>query len=215
MTSEVYVAVERSDGSVAHVAVQLRMRVPGEVKPHSMEQLRARGWYQTDGLWARDDTDEVINGEVRRFEAEQWSRLDGITVVRWRRLSQEEHELFGQYRHHRDAMEMKSDGTIAHNMPKARELHQHLLRHQRAEKLLYLDGVANAAQASGSTALLAQVESIRAQLRDVTGDPRINAATRIEELADVRLDADGEVAFEELKATIAAVVAEARSGRTP
>jgi hypothetical protein len=89
--------------------------------------------------------------------------------------------------------------TIAHNMPKARELHRHLLRHQRAEKLLVLDGAYNGAVANGDTVRAAAIEAKRGELRDLTKDPRIDAATTIDELAVVGLDADGEAAMAALR----------------
>jgi hypothetical protein len=140
----------------------------------------------------------VIEAEVRRFEVEQWQRLDGLTVLRWRRIDADEHAMFNQHRHHRDAIEMQGD-TIAHNMPKARELHRHLLRHQRAEKLLVLDGAYNGAVANGDTVRAAAIEAKRGELRDLTKDPRIDAATTIDELAVVGLDADGEAAMAALR----------------
>lgn len=202
MTSEVYVAVERSDGSVAHIAVQLEARMPAGMKAIALHRLVARGWHlRADGVWERHDTDVTLEREVRRFEAEQWLPLDGISVVSWKRLSAEEHEKFNEHRNHRDALEMVG-GVIQHNMPKARELHRQLLRHQRAEKLLVLDGAYNGAVAQGDTVKAAAIETKRQELRDLTDDPRIDAAKDIGELVQVGFTEDGEAALADTRAFV-------------
>lgn len=205
--SEVYVAVERSDGSVAHIAVQLVMRMSGPIGSKQEDQLRSRGWYADldaarNVVWVREDGPMTIEREVRRFEQELWQPLDGLSVVRWRRLSIAEHEVFNAHRGHRDALEMKPDGSISHNMPKARELHRHLLRHQRAEKLLILDAEYNGAVAAGRAQLAADVDTKRQELRDLTDDPRIEAAQTIEELVQVGFTEDGEQAMVDLRSEL-------------
>lgn len=191
--SEVYLVCERSDGSIVHLAVQLRLRTP--TRPPGP------GWSQdADGYWNREVTSESLAYEVRR-EERRWIALDGLTLVRWRTLSNAEHEQFNQFRHHRDAMELSGD-VIQHNMPEARELHRHLLRHQRAEKLLILDAAYNGAVATGDTARADEIEATRAALRDLTDDPRIDAATNIGELVEVGFTEDGEAALDALRAAL-------------
>jgi hypothetical protein len=191
--SEVYLVLERSDGSVVHLAVQTRFRAPS--------RPTGPGWTQDSaGYWNREITAESLAHEVRR-EERRWIALDGLTLVSWRSLSIDEHEQFNQHRHHRDAMELVG-GVVQHNMPKARELHRHLLRHQRAEKLLILDGAYNGAVAKGDTAKADEIEAKRQALRDLTSDPRIEAAKDISELVQIGFTEDGEAALDALRAEL-------------
>lgn len=219
--SEVYVAIEREDGTVAHLAFQTDGRF-GRL-PNGV------GWAQFSGpdengfrLWGRPATDAAIQEEVDResrrvYEAAQRRlatlvergvsplptllELDGARAVSWKRLSADEHEKFNEHRYHRDALEMVK-GEIRHNMPKARELHRHLLRHQRAEKLLVLDANYNGAVAAAETDRAAAIEVMRQELRDLTDDPRIEAAQTIDELVQVGFTEDGESALDALRAEL-------------
>ena len=189
--AEVYIAIERSDGTVAHLAFQTETRAPK--KPAGQWMPAA------NGAWVILPTDENIAFEVARA-AKMWE-AEGVSVVGWQRLTNDEHEKFNQHRHHRDALEVR-DGTISHNMEKARELHRHLLRHQRAEKLLVLDGAYNGAVGQKDSAKATAIEAKRQELRDLTDDPRIDAASTIEELVAVGIDEDGEAALEDVRAFV-------------
>jgi hypothetical protein len=182
-----------------HVAVQLVARLVGTPPPGS-------GWLGPDGsgYYYRVPTDAVIQHEIDRA-AVAWSNranpAENVTVLSWRRLSQAEHDMFGTNRHYRNALEEVA-GVIQHNMPSARELHRQLLRHQRAEKLLILDAAYNGASAQGDNARAARIEALRQTLRDLTSDPRIDAANNISELAQIGLASDGEQSLEELRAEL-------------
>jgi hypothetical protein len=109
-----------------------------------------------------------------------------VFLVSWRRISDDEHRLFNENRHHRDAL--KDDGkTISHDMDKAREIHRNLLRHQRGEKFAALDAKWMQAAAKGDKRAAADVDAKRQALRDVTDDPRIAAARTIDDLLQVTL----------------------------
>lgn len=188
--SEVYIGIERGDGTVAHMAFQTDGRFPS--KPIGV------GWAQFgNGTWGRAPTDASIQAEVDR-QSRAWAALGDAAAASWKRLSGAEHETFNRHRHHRDALEMVG-GVIRHNMPKARELHRHLLRHQRAEKLLILDAAFNGATARGDQARAAALEAIRAELRDLTDDPRIDAAQTIDQLVAVGFTQDAEIAMDQLR----------------
>jgi hypothetical protein len=189
--SEIYVAIERSDGTVAHMAFQTECRAPS--KPQGQWMPAA------NGVWTILPTDFNIAFEVART-ARTWE-AEGVSVVSWKRLTLAEHEQFNEYRHHRDALELVG-GKVQHNMPKARELHKHLLRHQRAEKLLVLDGVYNGAVAQKNNAKADAVEAKRQELRDLTSDPRIDAATTVAELVQVGFTEDGETALEDVRSFV-------------
>ena len=195
--SEAYVCVSVSDGAVYHLAIQLESRLAG-VPPSGS------GWGGpfTDGTYGREATDAVIQHEVDRAAVAWAARSDGaVTVLGWRRLSDAEHDVFSRNRPHRDALEDVA-GVLRHDMPKARELHRHLLRHQRAEKLLVLDGAYNGAVGAGDAVRAAAIEAMRAELRDLTSDPRIEAAKDVAELVQVGFTADGEGALEALRADL-------------
>jgi len=174
--SEIYICVSRTDGSVAHVAFQTDGRFPSQPK----------GGWRKDGegfVWRRDATDANIEFELARITA-NWSRQGDPTMTGWRRLSAQEHEIFNQHRHLRDALEDVA-GKIQHNMPKAREAHRQHLRHYNGDKLLGLDREwVNASVAKNQSGVRA-VEQKRKALADTVVDPRIDAAQTVEELLQV------------------------------
>lgn len=77
---------------------------------------------------------------------------------------------------------------IGHDMPKARELHRDKLRAARALLLAELDVAYQRADEDGDQQEKARVVAEKRRLRDITNDPRINAATTIEALAAITLD---------------------------
>jgi hypothetical protein len=174
--SEVYIAIERSDGSVVHLAVATRVRAP--TRP------RGPGWtLGSDGVWVREVSSESLAAEVRRDE-QRWKDLDNVTMVRWRTLTKQEHDWFEDtivHARYRDSVEWVGD-EIRHNMPKARELHRHLIRHQRGEKMVALDGQWMRAIGQGNTSEAARIDTERQALRDATDNPVIDSATTVSEL---------------------------------
>lgn len=174
--SELYLVLERSDRSVVHLAVALRVRAPA--------QPPGPGWSQgADGYWNREVSSESLASEVRR-EERRWIELDGLTLVRWRVLSNAEHDWFADANYHaryRDAVEWVGD-EIRHNMPKVRELHRHMIRHQRGEKMVALDGQWMRAIGQGDAAEAARIDAERQVLRDSTDNPAIDAAKTVDEL---------------------------------
>ena len=73
-------------------------------------------------------------------------------------------------------------GTVAVDMPKAREIHKDNLRRQRAPLLVSLDVDYQRADERGDTAEKARVAAKKQALRDATADPSIAAAKTPEEL---------------------------------
>lgn len=159
---ETYVALVRADGTVAHLAFQNEFR-------------NGRG-----ELVQRVGTDAEIENEAQRFSA-MWVAAGEPGVVRWRRLSQAEHDMFAQNRVYRDAME-DNNGTLQHNMPRARELHRQHLRHIAGDRLMRLDRRWVDAAADGNRQEQTRVEAERNALRALPSDPRIEAATTLAEL---------------------------------
>ena len=87
----------------------------------------------------------------------------------------------------RDAWEDK--GVISVNMGKAREIYKNLLRQKRAPLLAALDIEYQRAIESGDSALKTKIATKKQTLRDVTADPRIEAAKTPEQLKAVIPDA--------------------------
>lgn len=171
--AEIYLAVARTDGSVAHVSFQTDGRFPSQP---------LGGWRKStqDFVWTRDQSDENIEYELARVNA-NWSRLGDPTMIGWKRLSAEEHAMFNADREYRDAMTLKA-GKIEHDMPKARELHKARIRHLNGDKFMTMDREWVDANARGDTAEAAAVELRRKALRDAVNDPRIDEAKTLEEL---------------------------------
>ena len=174
--AEIYLAVSRSDGSVAHVAFQTEGRFPS--RPLG-------GWEKAPDAfaWTRQPSDENIEFELARVSA-NWSRLGDPVMIGWRRISDEEHRLFETDRVYRDAL-TDVDGKLQHDMPKARALHQAYLRHQNGDKFMTLDREWLDKNARGDANGAAEVEAKRQALRDFVNDPRIEAAKTIDELKRV------------------------------
>ncbi len=87
-------------------------------------------------------------------------------------------------RTYRDAW-MKSGEGIGHDLAKAKEIHRNRLRKARAPMLAALDVEISKALGKGNAEKIALHETERQRLRDVTADPRIEAANSIDELKAV------------------------------
>ena len=74
---------------------------------------------------------------------------------------------------------------ITINMSKAREIHRDRLRRMRSPKLAALDVAFIRAMETSDTARLAEIAKQKRALRDVTADPRIDAAATAETLSAV------------------------------
>ena len=170
---EIYLVARWSDGSVSHEAMQLDGRFPA--------QPTENGWrFVSDGTWVRASNDANCAEYLVRV-AQRRLDLDGVTLLGWRRITQQEHELFERDREYRNALE-DVDGQCQHNMVKARELHRTCLRHQNGAKLLLLDREWVDCAAKGDTGGASAVEAKRQALRDALTDPQIEACTNVIEL---------------------------------
>jgi hypothetical protein len=77
------------------------------------------------------------------------------------------------------------NGSIGHDMPKAREIHKNYMRRARTPLLADLDTQYMRADEAGNGASKAQIAAQKQALRDVTADPGIAAAQTVEELKQV------------------------------
>ena len=85
----------------------------------------------------------------------------------------------------RNAWEIVAGGRIEHDMGKCREIHKDRLRAIRAPKLVALDIEYQRADEDGDVQRKQAVAAKKRALRDVTVDPRIQAAQTPEELKAV------------------------------
>lgn len=158
------IAITRGDGGVSIMAFVVEGR--GGILPEGAV------WF-SDGVWVREPSDKNIESEVRKvvpaFES-------------WRRISDDE---VPADRTFRDAL--VDNGTLEHDIEKAREIHRDALRHERAKVFPDLDVAWMRAFASGDGKAAQAIEDQRQALRDVTADQRIDAAVSVEELKAIEL----------------------------
>jgi hypothetical protein len=127
------------------------------------------------GQWMRPATQENINDEVRR------SGFLAHPIKGWRIIQESD---IPKDRTYRNALRDRGD-RLDWDMPAARELHRDKIRHARALAFLKLDGDWMRAQGQGKIEEVRAVETKRQELRDLPSDPRIEAASSIEELKEI------------------------------
>ena len=126
--------------------------------------------------WKRDPVDAVI---VENLNASFQDR----PYVSWRKLSEGD---IPQDRTFRNAW--VDDGkAIVHDMDKAKQLKREHLRHERAGVFPVLDAQWSRAFGQGKADEAAAVERRRQVLRDLPADPRIEAATTVDDLHAIKL----------------------------
>lgn len=105
-------------------------------------------------------------------EVAKWQQSSAVAALSYREIESDFNFSSLDVDPYRDAL--KDDGvSLSHDMPKAREIHRKRMRDAREPKLAALD----VEQLRGRN-----VEAQKQALRDVTSDPRIDAATTVEEL---------------------------------
>lgn len=182
MTRCVNIAIRVSSGAVYHTAVQLEGRFASQPNGIGWEKL-------PNGEWSRPDIDAVIADEVKRLDA-YWSGLtnrdgtahaDRVSVLDWRRITEDEHAVFNRDRQYRNALTMAGD-HIKHDMPKARECHRNHLRKLRTGAMTGLDAQWMRATGQGKKQEADAIEAQRQAWRDAPADPRIDTARTVDEL---------------------------------
>lgn len=114
-------------------------------------------------------------------EIAKWEQGTGYKAVRWEEITEYPPRLY------RNAYELGDKQAVV-NMEKARNLHRDELRIARKPMLEELDVAYVRADETGDAAQKASIASDKTVLRDVTEDPRIEAAQTPEELAQLTLD---------------------------
>ncbi|TXH52553.1 MAG: hypothetical protein E6Q97_15525 [Desulfurellales bacterium] len=93
-----------------------------------------------------------------------------------------------QDRTFRDAWSFDHEAkAFDHDMGRARETHRQALRVQRTPLLATLDVEISKAVAKGDSKAITDVEKERQRLRDITKDPRIDAAATVDDLKAITL----------------------------
>lgn len=173
----VKVSIRLDDGSTAIMNFLTVGR--GTRLPEGAEWADEKG-----GWWKRPATDALIFGEISRTFPGKSDAGDILPRATAYRIVQDEHLPPG--RQYRDAW--VDDGqTIAHDMPKAREIHRNLLRHAREAQLNALDVQYMRADEAGDAAKKSEIAKAKQTLRDATKHPDIEAAKTVEALEQVKL----------------------------
>lgn len=160
-----FVALTMADGSLGVLQFNLEPRLPDGCVPPGYDPETGR----------REPTDEAIEYEISRA---------CHSVTSWRRISPEDLPPARTYRNAwRDTGE-----RIEHDMPKAREIHRAILRRQRAPLLAELDVDYQRADERGDAKGKRAIGQAKQRLRDITADPRIEAAQTVEQLRTITLD---------------------------
>ncbi len=165
MTIEtIFVAVTHASGAVT----RLQIFASAPAASFSPDAARQHGFALKGGRWVRDVSDEQIAAEVARSVF-----VDGSPVVSWKRCAPTDFPV--QDRDFRGAWRMR-DGKIGVDMPAARGIHRDRMRQARAPRLAALDVEYQRADEAGDGAAKRAIGARKQALRDVTADPRIDAA---------------------------------------
>lgn len=132
-------------------------------------------FYHSDdyGTWVRQPTPTNIIGDLSRlpwWDNQPWEFIDPAVIPTDRTFR---------------AAWVRDAGGVSVDMEKAVEVHKDTLRKVRAPLLQALDIEMMTAWAKGDTKTAQEVEAKKQALRDVTDDPRIEAATTPDELKAV------------------------------
>lgn len=134
---------------------------------------------QETGHWLRTPTQEVIELQIRK-----WRALDSPAPrpapLRWYIAKASDVPQDRAYRNAQVAH--ATENKVIHDMPLARELHKDMLRQERDPRMLKLDAQWMAATRAKDEAAIANIDAEKQVLLDSTDDPRILAATTVEEL---------------------------------
>jgi hypothetical protein len=129
--------------------------------------------------WEREPTAESISAEIARASAS----FDAVQqpIKSWRIIEREHIPADRDYRN-----ALRDDGKkLHHHMPHAREIHRELLRADRRELWLQMDGEYLRAIETGGKATA--VAAKKQKLRDAPAHPAIERAKTIDELKPLTL----------------------------
>jgi hypothetical protein len=148
--------------------------------------------YEPDGeggrrkRWEADPTPDYIDALIAKYDWQGDQR-----AVSWRLVANDfvPEDTPKSERYFRNAWKDDGGSKPGVDMPKAREIHRVHLRRLRAPLLEALDNEYLRADEAGDQQTKKQVAAKKQELRDITADPRIEAAQTPEELKAVLPDA--------------------------
>lgn len=160
----VTVAVTRADGGLTVLRIVTTEYSPsGEVR------------------WTEAPTPGYINSVIAKHE---WG--GPLAPVSWRIVPNDFVD-DATDRSYRNAWKDGGQARPIHDMPKARTIHRIKLRKQRGPLLHELDNQYLRAHERGETLEMQRIAQEKERLRNITADPRIEAAQTIEELKQVTI----------------------------
>lgn len=167
----VYIAIHRTDGGVSVMNFLTRARLDPNVD--------FAGWHPVESWFEREATPENIESEIAELVKEQ-----GLQYVSWQLMTDEESEAYANAdRTFRNAW--KHDFTV--DIEKAREIKKASLRTERKKLLEDLDFETLKALVKQDDIKVAEIETRKQVLRDITEDPRLVSAQTPEELKAVEI----------------------------
>lgn len=136
--------------------------------------------YNPDGSvqFKREATQSLVDAECARI-----SEVLPSAIVSWRFIADADVPTSRDYR----GAWVDTGTSIGHDMTRARALHREKLRAERAPLLAALDVEYQRADERSDAAEKRRVALAKQALRDVTSDPRIEAAANVDELRAVRI----------------------------
>lgn len=176
--SQVYLSLAMSDGTVAIMGFgTVNLRAPKAGETPKVAVMSPWGELLPAVIERREVTDEEVFAECAKIV---WD--SGAHVVSWRQLDGEP-DLNDEYRN----AWTDTGKAIDYDMPRARAMHRDKLRRERAPLLTVLDREQSLALRAKDDSAFDAVEARKQALRDAPADPRIDAASSIEELRAVTL----------------------------
>jgi len=165
---QVYVEITQEDDSVAIMGFLTRGR--GSSLPYGAVWSDAE-----NGWWLREANDENVFAEIARAfpKAKSFKQIDPSAIPEDRTF--------------RDALRFDGNRFI-HDMTKAREIKRDHLRHARAPLFEQNDLALRDATLDNDRPKIETAKRRRDYLRNVTKDPRIEAARTTEELKEIEIE---------------------------
>jgi len=170
LNRSVLIAMTMPDDSVQIMNFGVVAR--GDVLPSGAVWLKESGW------WLRDPVPATIEDEISKLFP------TGDRPVRWRRI--EEAEIVEKDRVFRGAWK-DTGSSIEPDLVLARVLKADMIRKERKAALAELDNEWMRAVGQKDKAEEERIEAERQKWRDAPADPRIEAATSVEELKQIKV----------------------------
>jgi hypothetical protein len=170
--STVTVAISMDDGSLSVMEFCVTGRSP-TLPPGATWSVKG------GDAWVRPPTDVNIAAEIAKAlpTVEGRPQPVGFKLV--------DRSVFPADRTYRNAWKLEG-AKVVHDMPRARERHRELLRHESGNALMALEREWVPASHDKDNVALKRIGDEHKRLREFPNDPRIEAATTIDELRAIK-----------------------------